>query len=73
MLTAALVMSLSIPVGDEVTDFDQFGAFGWRDVRLLVLRKHGEQKERHVTRAVEIDNAISAAFVCACPGEAHPL
>lgn len=71
MLAAALVMSLSISIGDEVTEFDQFGAFGWRDVSLLILRKHGEQKERHVARAEEMDHAVSAAFACAGPGEAH--
>lgn len=41
MLAAALVMSLSIRIGDEVTEFDQFGAFGWRDVRLFILRNTG--------------------------------
>jgi hypothetical protein len=41
MLAAALVMSLSIRIGDEVTEFDPFGAFGWRDVRLFILRNTG--------------------------------
>ena len=59
MLAAALVTSLSIRFGDEVTECDQFGAFGWRNVRLFILRKHGEQEERHVTRAVEMDHAVS--------------
>lgn len=71
MLAAALVMSLSISISDEITAFDQFGAFGWRDVGPFIFRKHGEQKERHVTRAVEMDHTVSAAFACAPSGDAH--